>query len=83
MFSVCVCTRFQSNLKESRLYFVKRIIRYVRRTLDLGLWYPSGLQLELVGYCDTDFAGSLTNHKSTSGTCQFWGMSLVSWFSKE
>ena len=39
--------------------------------------------LDLVGYCDADYAGSLVDRKSTSGTCQFLGRSLVSWFSKK
>ena len=83
MFSVCVCARFQSSPRESHLILVKRIIRYVRGSLSLGLWYPSGSQIELVGYCDADFVASRTDRKSTSGTCQFLGMSLVSWFSKK
>ena len=41
MFSICLCARFQSCPKESRLSLVKRIIRYVKGTLDLGLWYPN------------------------------------------
>ena len=40
-------------------------------------------QFDLVGYCDADIAGSLTDRKSTSGTCQLLGMSLVSLFSKK
>ena len=40
MLSVCVCAIFQSLPKESHMCLVKRIIRYVRGTLDLGLWYP-------------------------------------------
>ena len=76
MFSVCVCARFQSSPRESHLVLVKRIIRYVRGTLSLGLWYPSGSQIELVGYYDADFAGSRTDRKSTSGTCQFLGCHL-------
>ena len=83
MFSVCICAMFQSWPKESHLCLVKRIIRYVKGSLDLGLWYPNNTQFDLVGYCDIDFAGSLTDRKSTSGTCQLLGMSLVSWFSKK
>ena len=67
MFSVCICARFQSCPKESHLGLVKRIIRYVKGSLDLGLWYPNNTQFDLVGYCDADFAGSLTDRKSTSG----------------
>ena len=78
MFSVCVCAHFQSSHRESHLILIKHIIRYVRGTLSLGLWYHSGSQIELVGCCDADFAGSRTDHQSTSGTCQFLGISLVS-----
>ena len=40
MFSVCMCARFQSNPKFSHLTTVKRIIRYLLGTVNLGLWYP-------------------------------------------
>ena len=40
MFSVCMCARFQSNPKQSHLRAVKRIIRYLLGTINLGLWYP-------------------------------------------
>ena len=83
MLSVCVCARFQSNPKESHLCFVKHIIRYVKGSIGLGLWYPRVDHLDLVRSCDADYAGSLVDRKSTSGTCQFLGRSLVSWFSKK
>ena len=38
---------------------------------------------ELIGYLDVDFAGSKVDRKSTSGTCQFLGNLLISWFSKK
>ena len=40
MFSVCLCARFQSYPKESHLIAVKRIIRYVKGTIGMGLYYP-------------------------------------------
>ena len=40
MFSVCLCARFQSSPKESHLIAVKRILRYLRGSPNLGLWYP-------------------------------------------
>ncbi|KAJ9552907.1 hypothetical protein OSB04_016952 [Centaurea solstitialis] len=47
MFSTCLCARFQSNPKESHLSVMKRILRYLKKTLTLGLWYPllSGFDL--------------------------------------
>ena len=40
MFSVCLCARFQSCPKESHLIVVKCIIRYLKGTIGMGLWYP-------------------------------------------
>ncbi|KAL3010727.1 hypothetical protein AAZX31_07G159800 [Glycine max] len=83
MFSVCMCARFQSDPKFSHLMAVKRIIRYLLGTVSLGLWYPKNSLCNLVGYSYSDFAGSKTDRKSTSGTCQFIRSALVSWNSKK
>jgi hypothetical protein len=83
MLSVCLCARFQSNPKECHLWAVKRIMRYLVHTSHLGLWYPKGSNFKLVGYSDADYAGCKIDRKSTSGTCQFLGKSLVSWASKK
>ena len=40
MFSVCMCARFQANPKETHLIAVKRILRYLKHTPSIGLWYP-------------------------------------------
>ena len=62
---------------------LKRIFTYLVGTQNLGLWYPKKSSLELVGFSDADYAGSKTDRKSTSGTCQFLGHMLVSWSSKK
>jgi hypothetical protein len=83
MLSVCMCARFQANPKECHLTAVKRILRYLVHTPNLGLWYPKGSKFNLLGYSDSDYAGCKVDRKSTSGTCQFLGRSLVSWSSKK
>jgi hypothetical protein len=83
MLSVCMCARFQSDPKESHLTAVKRILRYLAYTPKFWLWYPRGSTFDLIGYSDADWAGCKINRKSTSGTCQFLGRSLVSWASKK
>jgi hypothetical protein len=83
MLSVCMCARFQANPKECHLMAVKRILRYLVFTPYLGLWYPKGSTFNLLGYSDSDYAGCKVDRKSTSGTCQFLGRSLVSWSSKK
>ena len=83
MFSVCMCARYQANPKESHLLAVKRILRYLSGTLNIGLWYSKDSSIELIAYSDADFAGCKLDRKSTSGTCQFLGVNLISWFSKK
>ena len=82
-FAVGVCARFQASPKESHLNASKKILRYLKGTQSVGLWYPRGGSFELMGYSDADFAGCKIDRKSTSGTCQFLGGRLVSWFSKK
>jgi hypothetical protein len=77
MLSVCMCARFQSDPKECHLVVVKRILRYLVSTPCFGIWYPKGSTFDLIGYSDSDYAGCKVDRKSTSGTCQFLGRSLV------
>jgi hypothetical protein len=83
MLSVCMCARFQANPKECHLMAVKRIFRYLVHTPNLGLWYPKGSTFDLLVYSNSDYAGCKVDRKSTTGTCQFFGRSLVSWSSKK
>ncbi|KAI3730005.1 hypothetical protein L6452_18680 [Arctium lappa] len=83
MFSTFLCARFQSKPKESLLAAVKRIFRYLKGTVDLGLWYPKETGFELTAYSDADHAGNMLDRKSTSGHVQFLGDRLVSWASKK
>jgi hypothetical protein len=62
---------------------VKRIFRYLRATLDFGLWYPKTKYFTLNAYTDADWAGSVDDRKSTSGGAFFLGKCLVSWLSKK
>ncbi|XP_072148493.1 secreted RxLR effector protein 161-like [Setaria viridis] len=83
MLSVCMCARFEANPKECHLMVVKRILRYLVYTPNLGLWYPMGSTFNLLGYSYSDSIGCKIDRKSTMGTCQFLGRSLVSWSSKK
>ncbi|WVZ58045.1 hypothetical protein U9M48_008357 [Paspalum notatum var. saurae] len=80
-FAVCLCARYQASPRTSHRQAVKRIFRYLKFTSELGLWYSSGSSLSLRGFSDADHAGCRIDRKSTSGTCQLLGTSLVSWSS--
>jgi hypothetical protein len=82
-FSVCLCAHFQASSRTSHRQAVKRIFRYLRHTPDFGLWYSASSSMGLHGFSDADFAGCRFDRKSTTGTCQVLGSSLVSWSSRK
>ena len=79
MFSDYLCARFQYCPKESHLRVIKRILRYLKQTIDLGLWYPNNDNFELISFSYVDFVICKIDRKMTSGTCHFLEHSLVSW----
>nr|GEX88383.1 ribonuclease H-like domain-containing protein [Tanacetum cinerariifolium] len=81
--AVCFCARYQSRPTKKHLKEVKRIFRYLRGTVNMGLWYPKGSSFELTAFSDADHAGCIDSCKSTSGGIQFLGDKLVSWMSKK
>ena len=62
---------------------VKRILRYLKHTPSIGLWYPKRARFQLVGNSNSDYASYKIDRKSTSGGCHLLGRSLVSWTSKK
>ncbi|GJW74461.1 retrovirus-related pol polyprotein from transposon TNT 1-94 [Tanacetum coccineum] len=68
---------YQANPKESHLVAVKRIFRYLKRTPNLGLWYPKGSGFDIKAYSDSDYAGCNLDRKITSGGYQILGGKLV------
>nr|GEZ48336.1 retrovirus-related Pol polyprotein from transposon TNT 1-94 [Tanacetum cinerariifolium] len=63
-------------------YRVKRIFRYLRGTVNRGLWYPKDSSVALTAFADADHAGCQDTRRSTSGSVQFLGEKLISWSSK-
>src|SRR6185295_5820960 len=68
--------------RESHLAALKRLLRYVRGTVDLGLVLHRSSSAKLVVYTDADWTGCPDTRHSTSGYAVFLGGNLVSWSSK-
>ena len=51
--------------------------------MDYGIMYKFGGDLNLIGYSDNDWAGSIDDMKSTSGYAFLFGSSICSWLSKK
>ncbi|GJS08995.1 retrovirus-related pol polyprotein from transposon TNT 1-94 [Tanacetum coccineum] len=83
VFVVCMCARYQAKPTEMHLTAIKRIFRYLKGTIHMGLWYPKDSGFELKAFADADYAGCHDTRRSTSGSAQFLGHRLVSWSSKK
>nr|GEX37863.1 hypothetical protein [Tanacetum cinerariifolium] len=83
MFATCMCARYQANPNEHHVSAVKRIFRYLKGTINLGLWSLKDSGLDLTAYSDADHAGCHLDRKSTFGSVQFLGDKLVCWSSKK
>ncbi|XP_047339676.1 uncharacterized protein LOC124943170 [Impatiens glandulifera] len=68
---------------EIHLNAAKKVIRYIKGTLDLGILYNRGNEGNLVGFTDSDYAGDLDDRRSTSGYVFKLGKGAVAWASKK
>ncbi|GJU81220.1 retrovirus-related pol polyprotein from transposon TNT 1-94 [Tanacetum coccineum] len=83
IYAVCLCARYQAKPTKKHLNAVKRIFRYLKGTINMGLWYSKDTGMSLTAYADADHAGCQDTRRSTSGSAQFLGDKLVSWSSKK
>ncbi|XP_071718256.1 uncharacterized mitochondrial protein AtMg00810-like [Rutidosis leptorrhynchoides] len=72
---------FMHDPREQHMHALKRIIRYIQDTTDLGLQLYASSPTTLVAYSDADWAGCPTTRRSTSGYCVFLCNNLLSWSS--
>jgi hypothetical protein len=82
----CVVNTFSQFLVDPRhvyLVVAKHVIRYLKGTLEFGLCYNGDHDFRLVGYTDSDWAGSASNRKSTSRCCFSLGSAMTSWQSRK
>nr|GEY23609.1 retrotransposon protein, putative, Ty1-copia subclass [Tanacetum cinerariifolium] len=81
-FAICLCARYQARPIEKYIHAVKRIFRYLRGTVNRGLWYLKDFSIALTAFADADHAGCQDTRRSTSGSLQFLGERLIRWSSK-
>nr|GFA77546.1 hypothetical protein [Tanacetum cinerariifolium] len=67
-FAICMCARYQAWPTEKHVHAVKRIFRYLRGTVNQGLWYPKDSSIALTAFADADHAGCQDTRWSTSGS---------------
>ena len=82
-FSVGMVSRFMNSPTKHHYGAAKRILRYIAGTLDFGIWYTQVSEFKLVGFTDSDWASSLDDRRSTSGSIFNLGAGAVTWSSKK
>jgi hypothetical protein len=83
MFVVGVASRYMESSSTSYSKAAKRILRYVRGTVDLGLHYSKTNSFKLAGYSDNDWRGDIDERKNTSGFAFYVGVTVFTWLSKK
>jgi hypothetical protein len=85
-YSVGVVSRFMQKPKLSHLSAAKRILRYIRGSLDYGILFPSadrGMKCKLTAYTDSSWCGDVDDRKSTAGYVFLLGGAPVAWCSRK
>ena len=82
-YSVNKVCQFMQNPLESHWKVVKRILRYLRGTLDHSLHLKRSMNLDIIGFCDADWASNPNDRRSTIDFCLYLGSNLISWNSKK
>jgi len=81
MFAASLLARFMHNPTKKHMGTAKRVLRYVQGTIDFGIVFEKGKEATLIGYCDSDWAGSEDDMRSTSGYAFTLGSGVFSWAS--
>ena len=82
-FAVNTLSQYLVQPRRVQLVAAKHVMRYLKGTIDLGLYYDGSHEYRLYGYIDADWAESILDRKNTSGGCYSLGSSMISWFSKK
>ncbi|GJV99067.1 retrovirus-related pol polyprotein from transposon TNT 1-94 [Tanacetum coccineum] len=74
--ATCYCAHYQARPTEKHLKEVKRIFRYFKNTINMGLWYPKDNSFKLTAFLYSDHAGCLDSRKSTSAKAEYMSLSV-------
>ncbi|KAE8707741.1 hypothetical protein F3Y22_tig00110377pilonHSYRG00343 [Hibiscus syriacus] len=81
--AVGLVSRYMESPTTTNFKATKRILRYLKGTIDFGLFYSVSNDYKLVGYSDSDWGGDIDNQRSTTGFVFFMGDIAFTWMSKK
>ncbi len=82
-YAIGVVSQFMQTPPKPHLDAMRRILRYIKHTLKCGIFYETKSQLQVHGYTDVNWAGNVSNRRSTSGFMFSFGSGAVSWSNKK
>nr|GEU54067.1 copia protein [Tanacetum cinerariifolium] len=83
VYVVCMCVRYQASPTKKHLEVLKQVFRYLRGTINWGLWYLKDTTMALTTHADADHVGCQDTRRSTSRSAQFLEDKIVRWSSKK
>jgi hypothetical protein len=83
LYGVGLVSRYMESPTITHFNAAKRILCYVKGTIDFGLLYPSSNEFKLVGYSDSDWGGDVDDRKSPTRFVFYLGSSAFTWSSKK
>ena len=82
-FALNTLSQYLVQPRRVHLVTAKHVMRYLKGTIDFGLYYDGSHEYILYGYTDADWAGSISDKKITLGICFCLGSAMSSWFSRK
>ena len=83
MYATSFLSRFMHHPSQNHLIAAKRVLLYIKGTIDYGIKFTIAKNVDLVGFTDSDWAGSINYIKSTSSYAFTIGNGVFSWFSQK
>ncbi|GKV31585.1 hypothetical protein SLEP1_g40262 [Rubroshorea leprosula] len=83
LYGVGLVSRYMEAPTSTHMKMAKRVLRYIKGTIDYGLTYSFSTNFKLYGYSDNDWGGDVDDQKSTTGFLFFLGDTAFTWCSKK
>ncbi|XP_065368828.1 uncharacterized protein LOC135961258 [Calliphora vicina] len=82
-YAINFLSRFGINPGRPHWEAVKRVMRYLKGTIDKGIVYKKQTEDEIKGFCDADWAGDVDDRKSTTGYVFVYQSGAISWSTRK
>jgi hypothetical protein len=82
-YAVGLVSQFMQTPRKPHLDVLRHILRYIKYTLQCGIFYEAKSQLQIHGYTDADWAGNVSDRRSISGFMFSFGNGDISWSNKK